>query len=66
MQSMDDRSQLLMLAGVSAFCTDCGDERVFLPVDGADADGGLCCTSCDAAVVVLSVQGGATPRRRVA
>jgi len=32
-------SNLLMLAGVTATCADCGDERLFVPVD-EDAPGG--------------------------
>lgn len=44
------RADLLMLAGVSATCTDCGDERLMVPADDAGAGAGFCCTTCDAAV----------------
>jgi hypothetical protein len=55
---MSDRSDLLMLCGVAATCADCGDERVFVPVDTDDTRGGpgaYCCTSCDAAVFLLAL-----------
>jgi hypothetical protein len=48
-------SNLLMVAGVTALCADCGDERLFVPVDGDAPTGEFCCTSCDAAVFLLSV-----------
>jgi hypothetical protein len=48
-------SNLLMLAGVTALCADCGDERLFVPVDVDGPTGEYCCTSCDAAVFLLSV-----------
>lgn len=59
-----DKSDVLMLTGTVAQCPDCGDERILVPVDFADGvddldgpDGGdtaaFCCTTCDAAVVVL-------------
>jgi hypothetical protein len=55
-------ADLLMLRGVAAPCADCGDERVFVPVD-EDATGALsmeyCCTSCDAAVFLFSLHDGA-------
>jgi hypothetical protein len=51
---MDKRAdELLMLAAVTATCRDCGDERIFLPVEDGSADGEFCCTSCDAAVFLL-------------
>ena len=49
-----------MLAAVTASCRDCGDERIFLPVEDASADGEFCCSSCDAAVFLLP---GVTSRR---
>jgi uncharacterized protein (DUF983 family) len=55
---MVNGSDLLMLAGVMAFCADCGDERLFVPV----AHGELCCTTCDAAV--FSVLAEALPAQR--
>ena len=50
--------QLLMLTSVAATCADCGDERIFLPVDDAPS-GEFCCTSCDAAVFLLMGVGSA-------
>ncbi len=54
---MENRSDKLMLSGVVAFCADCADDRIFLPVEeGCDVDGcEFCCTSCDAAVFLLEV-----------
>lgn len=53
-----DKSDVLMLTGTVAQCPDCGDERILVPVDFADGVDGpetaaFCCTTCDAAVVVL-------------
>lgn len=48
---MDSRSDILMLGGVAAFCADCDDQRIFVPVDGYE----FCCTTCDAAVFMLEV-----------
>ena len=58
--------ELLMLTAVTATCTDCGGERIFLPVD--DVSGGeFCCTSCDAAVfLMLHVGAAGASDRRVA
>lgn len=53
MNPMDDRSDILMLRGIVALCPDCSDERVFVPVDSA----AYCCTSCDAAVLMLEPVG---------
>jgi hypothetical protein len=59
-------ADLLMLRGVAVVCADCGDERVFVPVD-EDATGALsmeyCCTSCDAAVFLFSLHDGARDER---
>jgi hypothetical protein len=52
-----------MLSGVSAVCTDCGDERILVPVDHFGAEGEFCCTSCDAAVFLLAMPGSARRRR---
>jgi hypothetical protein len=52
---MEDKSDLLMLSGVVAGCAECGAEQVFVPVDAEDPAGEHCCTSCDAAVFLLSV-----------
>jgi hypothetical protein len=51
---MDQRAEeLLMLTAVTATCRDCGDERIFLPVEDGPPGGEFCCTSCDAAVFLL-------------
>ncbi len=52
-----ESSETLMLNGVTALCPDCGDNRLFVPVeDGCAFDGcEFCCTSCDAAVFLLDV-----------
>jgi hypothetical protein len=52
----------LMLSGVKAVCTDCGGERILLPVDHFGMEGEFCCTSCDAAVFLLAVPGSAQRR----
>jgi hypothetical protein len=54
-ERVEKLSNLLMVAGVTAVCADCGDERLFVPVDGDAPTGEYCCTSCDAAVFLLSV-----------
>ncbi|HET7387538.1 MAG TPA: hypothetical protein VFJ19_12830 [Nocardioidaceae bacterium] len=46
---MRSKSDLLMLSGRMAECPDCGEQRLFLPVDRPDS-GEFCCTGCDAAV----------------
>jgi hypothetical protein len=51
----EDLSNLLMTSGVAATCADCGDERLFVPVDEDATAGAYCCTSCDAAVFLLAV-----------
>jgi len=51
---MEGESELLMLSGVTAQCADCGDNRIFVAVEGASGDT-FCCTSCDAAVFLLEV-----------
>ena len=58
MKTTAQRAELLMLTAVTATCTDCGDDRIFLPVDDAGSSDEFCCTSCDAAVFLLGV---ATP-----
>jgi len=71
---MENKSEMLMLGGVMAFCADCDDQRIFAPVeDGADAagwgrdNGEFCCTTCDAAVFLLEVlDNTGTSRRRAA
>jgi hypothetical protein len=53
---MDTKSDILMLSGVVAFCSDCGAEAIFVPVD-CDAPGcEFCCTACDAAVFLVDVE----------
>jgi hypothetical protein len=59
--------ELLMLTAVTATCTDCGGERIFLPVDDVSSTGEFCCTSCDAAVfLMLHVGAAGSSDRRVA
>jgi hypothetical protein len=59
--------ELLMLTAVTATCTDCGGERIFLPVDDVSSGGEFCCTSCDAAVfLLLHVGAAAASDQRVA
>ena len=61
---MENKSEMLMLGGVVAFCADCGDQRIFAPVEDACE---FCCTTCDAAVFLLEVlENTGTPHRRVA
>ena len=39
--------------GTQGYCPDCADDRILLP---ADEDGfELCCTDCDAAVLLIDV-----------
>jgi hypothetical protein len=51
---MENQSDLLMLRGVSATCTQCAGEAIFVPVEGG-SPGEFCCTSCDAAVFLSLV-----------
>jgi hypothetical protein len=48
-RGMENQSDLLMLRGVSATCTQCAGEAIFVPVEDG-FPGEFCCTSCDAAV----------------
>jgi len=53
---MRHKSELLMTSGVTAVCSDCGDERVFVPTgDPVDGTGEFCCTSCDAGVFLCGI-----------
>jgi len=66
---METKSDILMLSGVTAVCEDCGDRRIFVPVDDGCADDGceFCCTVCDAAVFLMPVlDNTGSPARRVA
>ncbi len=51
---METRPDLLMLEAVVGPCGDCGDERIFVPleVDRGHHDGEFCCTACGAAVLI--------------
>jgi len=40
-----------MLSGIAAECPDCGDERILVEV----AESEFCCTTCDAAVLLVDV-----------
>jgi len=55
MSSSSNRGEILMLTGVSAYCPDCGDERILVEVVSEDRGAEFCCTTCDAAVLVLAV-----------
>ena len=60
---------MLMLSGVVEVCSDCGGERLFVPVqEGCDHDGcEFCCTTCDAAVFLFTVvDNTGTPHRHAA
>jgi hypothetical protein len=46
-----DKSERLMLDGVAAVCPDCGDERVLVEVSPLE----YCCTTCDAAFMLVDV-----------
>jgi hypothetical protein len=66
-RSMDKRTdELLMLTAVTATCTDCGGQRIFVPVDDTSPGGEFCCTSCDAAIFLLVAVDGDRVRSRVA
>jgi len=60
---VESPAQRLMRSGVSAVCTDCGDERILVPVDHFGTEGEFCCTSCDAAVYLLAMPGSERRRR---
>ena len=53
--------EVLMLKGLVGPCPDCRDERILLPVDDAGFE--LCCTDCDAAVVLVEVGPAVAPLR---
>ena len=61
-EQAEKMSNLLMVSGVVALCADCGDERLLVPADDGPT-GAYCCTSCDAAVFLVSMVG---PARRSA
>ena len=66
---MQNKSEMLMLTCVLAFCPECGDEGLFVPVEeGCQVDGcEYCCTRCDAAVFLLEVLDNTrAPHRSVA
>jgi uncharacterized protein (DUF983 family) len=48
---MAEIADLLMLSGMVRLCPDCGDERIFVPIDTPD-DAAMCCTMCGAALLV--------------
>ena len=50
-----------MLRGVVARCPDCADERIMLPVDDDGFE--VCCSDCDAAVLLVEVSFGAAEHR---
>ncbi|GAB3440232.1 hypothetical protein GCM10027517_14560 [Phycicoccus ginsengisoli] len=61
---MDPLADVLLLHAVQAWCEDCGAEQLLLPVDDEGRPGGLCCTTCDAAVFVLPAEVVAPPPLR--
>jgi hypothetical protein len=63
---MRDDSEVLMLTGTLAYCADCGDRTLFVPVeDGCGSDGcEFCCTACDAAMFLLDVLRNTVSGRR--
>ncbi|MGH8967761.1 MAG: hypothetical protein ACRDXB_20900 [Actinomycetes bacterium] len=64
---MENGSDILMLSGIAQVCPDCGDEAIFVPVDEETPDHGeFCCTSCDAALVLLPALESAGAASRVA
>jgi hypothetical protein len=66
---MENTSDNLMLTGVVAFCAECGDEGLFVAVEGGCPvdDCEYCCTRCDAAVFLLEVLDNTrAPHRSVA
>ncbi len=70
---MENTARTLMLTAVMAICSDCGDERIFVPVEDGCVTGKpekcceFCCTTCDAAVFLLDVvDNTGTADRRVA
>jgi uncharacterized protein (DUF983 family) len=44
-------SESMMLSGITAVCPDCGDERILVEVTETE----FCCTTCDAAVLLVDV-----------
>ena len=52
-----------MLRGVLAYCADCREECLFVPLDEAKETGEHCCTACDAAVFMLEVVDNTAPTR---
>ncbi|MDQ3307165.1 MAG: hypothetical protein M3499_02210 [Actinomycetota bacterium] len=51
---MNNRADLLLLESVVSGCADCGDERIFVPVDDNCGGGAceFCCATCGAAVLI--------------
>lgn len=64
---MNDRSEILMLSGILRPCTDCLDDRIFVPINDCDSDGcDFCCATCGAAVTIDPVCDYAVLTSRVA
>lgn len=63
---MDNIADVLLLDAVQAWCEECGAEQLLVPAEDDGADGGLCCTVCDAAVFVVPVLDAPAPLRRTA
>ena len=55
-----ETSERLVLGGVAAICPDCGDERILVEVAQSEsAWSEFCCTTCDAAVLLVETLHGA-------
>jgi hypothetical protein len=52
MEALETRTDLMLLSGVLAVCSDCAGEQILIPVDNSDE---FCCTLCDAAVFLSDV-----------
>jgi hypothetical protein len=64
---MNKPADLLLLTSLVHPCADCGDERIFVVVEGSAQDRGeYCCTYCGAAVVIDPTFDSPTLRTRLA
>lgn len=61
---MNQSVDLLLLTSVVHPCADCGDDRIFVVVEGSSYDSGeFSCTYCGAAIIVDPAFDSTTPRR---
>jgi hypothetical protein len=50
---MHENVDMLLMRGVARPCPDCSEERLFVPADPDQSDGGeFCCTWCGAALLI--------------